>query len=334
MKLTLALLAPLAAAVAAAVTATGASAATSDVSANWAGYVASGADQETGWPTEYRSVSGTWTQPSANCSGGQGGPTSSAFWVGLGGNQEGSNALEQTGTEADCSANGAVTYSAWYELVPAASVHVNLPVEAGDTFSGSVRVNGTKVTVRLENLTRNETFTRTLSMSSPDVTSAEWIAEAPSSCSNYGNCQETSLTNFGKVKFSSAKATTVDGQTGTISDSSWSADAITLDTSASGGGDPFSRFATDMGAEQATPSALSSDGSSFSISWSDDTSSSTEPSAGAVPGYGDGGYGDGGYGGYGGGYPGYGDGGYGGYGGGGYGGYAGGLGAFFSLFGF
>jgi hypothetical protein len=320
MKLTsLAVLAPVAAGVTAAVLASGASAATSDVSANWAGYVASGVDATTGLAKSFNTVSGTWIQPTANCSSAaETGSTASAFWVGLGGNAEGSQSLEQTGTEADCNANGTATYSAWYELVPAASVKANLAVAAGDKISGSVHVNGTKVTVQLKDLTRKTSFTRTLAMAAPDVTSAEWIAEAPSACADYGRCQETSLTNFGTVKFSSATATTSDGHTGTISDPSWSADAVTLDTAT--GLDPFSRFATNQGSAQATPSALSASGNAFSVTWSNTGASSGDGSTGADPGYG-GGYPGGGYGGgYGGGFGGGFGGGYGGgFGAGGYG---------------
>ena len=83
------------------------------VSSNWSGYAVSGAT--------FATVSGAWTQPAADCSSASS-ITASAFWVGLGGNSETSNALEQTGTEADCNADGNATYSAWYELVPAASV--------------------------------------------------------------------------------------------------------------------------------------------------------------------------------------------------------------------
>ena len=80
---------------------------------NWAGYVvASSATTK----TSFSAVSGSWTQPAADCSAGS--PSHSAFWVGLGGYT--GDHLEQTGTSADCSATGQASYSAWYELVPAA----------------------------------------------------------------------------------------------------------------------------------------------------------------------------------------------------------------------
>ena len=85
------LLATLSVAAAAAALASTASAATTDVSANWAGYVTSGVDAVTGAAKSFTAVSGTWVQPAASCADG---PTASAFWVGLGGNSEGSQALE------------------------------------------------------------------------------------------------------------------------------------------------------------------------------------------------------------------------------------------------
>jgi hypothetical protein len=73
-------------------------------SANWSGYVASG--------KQFSAVSGSWVQPTANCSTGQG---NSAFWVGLGGSRDQqSQALEQVGTEADCGGGSSADNFAWY----------------------------------------------------------------------------------------------------------------------------------------------------------------------------------------------------------------------------
>src|SRR6516162_5175014 len=92
-------------------------------STNWAGYAVHRAG------VSFRQVSGTWIQPSAICVKGQ--PSYSAAWVGLGGYNPTSGALEQIGTEVDCTAAGKVTSSAWYELVPAPSRAISLPVAAG-----------------------------------------------------------------------------------------------------------------------------------------------------------------------------------------------------------
>jgi hypothetical protein len=224
-----------------------------NVSANWAGYAVTGPDPATGAAVSYTAVAGTWVQPTATCTRGR--ATYSAFWLGLGGFSEGSQALEQTGTTADCTATGKPNYSVWYELVPAASVPIKLKLAAGDTISAVVLVNGSSVTVRVRNLTRRTVATKRLTMSTaPDVSSAEWVAEAPSSCTSAGRCTILPLTNFGTVSFSQAAVATVDGLSGTISSPSWAATPIELVTNPAAG-------------TGATPGALASGGGSFSVSW-------------------------------------------------------------------
>jgi hypothetical protein len=270
-------------------------------SANWSGYVAGNA--------QFSSVSGSWVEPQANCSSGQG---YSSYWVGLGGAGN-AQALEQTGTEMDCSASGSGSHHAWYELVPAAPVNLDLNISAGDHMTGKVTVNGTNVTVTLSDETTGQSTTKNLQMDNPDVSSAEWIAEAPSQCDGSG-CNPLPLADFGKVSFSNSTAT-ANGHTGPISDSNWSSQSVQLDGGAGGG------FVSDTSSATASPSSLSSDGSSFSVNWGsggqststgDPSASAGDPSTSGYPsggsGYGDGsGYGAGGSG-YG--YPGsgYGDG--------------------------
>jgi hypothetical protein len=231
------------------------------VSSNWAGYAVSG--------TTFRTVSGTWTQPAADCSSSTAAQTASAFWVGLGGNSETSNALEQTGTEADCSTGGAARYFAWYELVPAASVKVPLKIAAGDRIAAAVKVSGTSVTVTLRNLTTGKGFMKTLRMASPDVSSAEWIAEAPSALTP-GGARILPLTDFGTVRFTGASATSTSGHTGAISDAAWSATRVDLASETGGPGGPgFGPFAPPNGGVEAVSSALKAGGSAFSVRWSD-----------------------------------------------------------------
>jgi Peptidase A4 family len=279
---------------------TAASAATTDgqaaSSANWSGYVAGGSPS--GSTTDYSSISGSWVEPSANCNSGQG---YSAFWVGLGGAGQGSNALEQTGTEADCASDGSSSHFAWYELVPAAPVKLDLKISPGDHVTGKVTVDGTNVTVVLSDTTTGQSVTKDLQMNNPDVSSAEWIAEAPSSCDGSGSCQPLPLTDFGNVSFSNASAT-ANGHTGTISDSNWTSNPVQLTP---GAGNQFAGagFVSDTGSggdtssAGATPSTLSSDGSAFSVAWggstADPTSVSSAGSSTAGSGYPGGGWSDG-----------------------------------------
>ncbi len=283
------------------------------VSANWAGYVANSANAVSGAPTSFTDVAGSWVEPKANCgSTSSTGPTSSAFWVGLGGNAESSNALEQTGTEADCSAAGVAHYFAWYELVPAGSVRIGMAVKPGDELSASVSVNGTDVGVSMNDVTTGASFSKTLTMRSPDTSSAEWITEAPSLCmSAYSACRQQALTNFGKVAFTSATALG-SGHSGAISDPSWTEAPVALQGYGGAGGS-FGRFSAEHAVAEALPSGLSAHGTAFSVSWH--KLALPQPPGG----FGDGGFGGGGGGGgFGGGGGGFGGGGGGGGNGGGY----------------
>jgi hypothetical protein len=228
------------------------------VSSNWAGYAVNGSDAAT--PTSFSSVSARWVQPRATCTLGR--ATYSAFWVGLGGLSDTSQALEQIGTDANCRATGTPVYSMWYELVPAASVKIKYKVFPGNVISATVNVVGTTVTVEIRNLTRRTKFTKVLHASVVDVSSAEWVAEAPSSCNSAGNCVVLPLTNFGSVSFTSSTAT-ANGHTGTIIDPVWTATPVEL---VSGAGTPFAEIGQ-TSSSGAVPSALSSDGAGFTIAW-------------------------------------------------------------------
>jgi hypothetical protein len=226
-------------------------------SSNWAGYAA----HRSG--VSYRGIRGSWTEPGASCV--RGIPTFSSYWVGIGGYSETSQALEQVGTEVDCSARGTVSSTAWYELVPAPSVGIRLTVRPGDLMQASVSVSGRAVTVTLYDATRRQGFRKTVRASSLDESSAEWIVEAPSECMSASSCQTLPLANFGSASFGSASARASGGRSGAISSALWRTTKIDLR--------PDSRrfiVNTDSGPQLgiATPSALSSGGTGFSVSYS------------------------------------------------------------------
>src|SRR5437764_15406098 len=97
-----------AAAVALAATPPAAAAATSVVGHNGGGYAV-----KTKSGAKFRKVAGTWVVRKPNCSTRS--PGYSAAWVGLGGFGQNPRRLEQTGTDANCTAAGKRRYSAWYE---------------------------------------------------------------------------------------------------------------------------------------------------------------------------------------------------------------------------
>lgn len=234
-------------------------AARTPVSSNWAGYAVTSIAGK-----RFARVSGSWVQPAPDCTSTA--PGYSAFWVGLGGYARTSQALEQIGTEADCSASGGVAYRAWYELVPANSVRVPMQIRPGDQVSASVAVSGRKVTVTIADRTRGTSYSRRLRMSAPDVSSAEWIAEAPAACFAGGGCRTLPLANFGQVTFSAASAT-AGGHAGPISDPAWSPTAISLRDVRFGFGRGFDRFAGAGAVSGADPGALASTGDSFAVTW-------------------------------------------------------------------
>jgi len=224
-------------------------------SSNWAGYAIHHSH------VTFREVVGAWTQPTLSCTPGV--SSYSAYWVGLGGYSTNSNALEQIGTEADCSMSGAARMSAWYELVPAPSRSLKLTVHAGNTLAANVSVTGHRVRLSLDDVTTHKTAVKTLNASELDVTSAEWIAEAPSECVSSNSCQTLPLADFGSTNFSFAFAQTSTGIEGTISNRSWSSTRITLVA----GGRRFAGMGGGGGGE-ATPSKLADAGSAFSVAYS------------------------------------------------------------------
>jgi Peptidase A4 family len=231
--------------------------AASAVSSNWAGFVVAGLGAgAVGRTPTFTRVAGTWTQPAATCTGGS--AAYSAFWVGIGGASETSQALEQIGSAADCAADGAASYYLWYELVPAAPRLLKLRVEPADVITASVAVSAKKkVTLSIRDLTRRTKFSKVLKTSAPDRSSAEWVAEAPSECFGNGACRTLPLTNFGTLAFTNASAT-ANGHKGPISDPAWGTTAVNLQAGSAGRSAPSG---------SATPGELSIDGKSFTVSW-------------------------------------------------------------------
>jgi len=160
---------------------------TNSTSTNWSGYAVTG--------SRFTSVSASWKQPTATCSA----TAYSSFWVGLDGDT--SNTVEQTGTDADCSGKSP-QYYAWYEMYPKFPVNLSRPVTPGDTMTASVTTDGRgNFTLTISDTTRGWTNTTTARLKSAKLSSAEVIAEAPSSSGGV-----LPLANFGTASFTAAKA--------------------------------------------------------------------------------------------------------------------------------
>jgi hypothetical protein len=209
---------------------------------NWSGYALSaGAGAVT-------QVAGNWVVPAvaSNVAG------YSSAWVGIDGWSN--NMVEQIGTDSDY-VNGQAHYYAWYEMYPAASVTLGLSISPGDTISASVAVTSPgQFTLSLMNVTTGKSSSVPPQTSSQaQLTSAEWIQEAPSSFAGI-----LPLANFGTINFSGANAT-VSGTSG-AADNGWSGTTL---------------YQVDMitrnGSLKDRTSALTDSGSpttsSFSVTW-------------------------------------------------------------------
>src|SRR5881396_1565935 len=189
-------------------------------STNWSGYAV------TGPSGSVSDAKGSWTVPAIQGSC----PSTnqySSFWVGIDGFSSGT--VEQTGTDSDCQ-NGAPTYYAWYEFYP----------------HPAFLING--LTITITDTTTSKSFSTSAKVHSAQRSSAEWIAEAPSSSGGI-----LPLADFGTVSFSACTAM-VSGTSGTIGSFGSSVQVITM--------------VSNSGAVKAQPSSLSgSGGDSFSVTW-------------------------------------------------------------------
>jgi hypothetical protein len=225
------------------------------VSSNWSGYVARRAAGG-----GFDAASGSWRMPRIVCSPGTG--SSAAFWVGIGGFGVGSPSLQQLGGSADCSPAGAVSYRLWTEIVPSPPTFVSLRVGPGDLVSGSVSVAAKAVSFTLRNLTRGTRYTARGSRPRlADVSTAEWIAEAPSLCRTMSVCEVVPLSNFGTVVFTDVRAS-AGGAGGRLGTPGWRVTPVALVGSAES-----ARYIASSNAFAAVPGPTSAAGRSFPVTF-------------------------------------------------------------------
>jgi hypothetical protein len=212
-------------------------------STNWSGYAV------TGSKGSVTSVQGSWVVPTVT-----GTKTAySSFWVGIDGFN--SSTVEQIGTDSDIK-NGKPAYYAWYEFYPNPMVEISIvTISPGDIISASVTYSGSTFTVSITDDNTGKSFSTSGKVRNAARSSAEWIAEAPSSMRGV-----LPLANFGTVNFgqdttliSGTCYATISGVTGSVGSFGSAVQKITM--------------VTNRGATKASPSPLSSDGTSFSVTW-------------------------------------------------------------------
>jgi hypothetical protein len=211
---------------------------------NWSGYAVTG--------SSFTNAKGSWTVPTADCS--KTPNTYAAFWVGIDGYS--SDSVEQTGTDSDCDGKSP-SYYAWYEFYPNPSVLISsISVSPGNQMSAEVVYSASEFTITITNETTGKSYSKSSKVSGAKRSSAEWIAEAPC-CTNSGGILP--LADFGTVDLG-ADYTGVSG---------------TNDATDSTKSGPIGDFSTveeitmvsSRGADEAVPSGLTSDGTSFDVIW-------------------------------------------------------------------
>jgi hypothetical protein len=213
---------------------------------NWAGYSV----HHDG--TAFSDVQGDWVQPTASCSGNK--TTLAAFFVGIDGAISSSSSVEQTGTEADCS-KGSPVYFAWYEMYPAPPVTISdCNVAASDAIHAEVQHGSGKSFTVTINVNGTQCFSHAVNAPvTPDLSTAEWIAEAPATGGHFWP-----LTDFTQADFSNASATG-NRHKGAIDDTAWDFDANTM----------VARGNPNQPTIKAQPGSLTDSGgtSAFTVDW-------------------------------------------------------------------
>jgi hypothetical protein len=206
-------------------------------SLNWSGYaVTPSTDNIT-------AVSSTFTVPSAALAP----PGFAATWTGIGGYS--TSDLIQAGASEDSTPSNPLLgdqYYAWYEILPASETQLtgctgdaNCTVNPGDTITVNIsQVSGDTWSISMADA-GHWTWSQDVNYASSE-SSGEWILEAPTVGA------QTTLADVGTAHFGPTSTYTAGGVTHTIAE-----------------GDPTQIDLSPGVVNEATPSALASDGQSF-----------------------------------------------------------------------
>jgi len=212
-------------------------------STNWSGYIAapSLSTSKTGSVTY---AAGSWVVPSLLPTPDS---TDCAIWVGIDGAL--SATVEQIGTSHNWF-QGAQENFAWFEMYPNGSYElVGFPLDIGDQISARVSYKGNNVfKLVLFNHTKgisSEVPASQTTMAGTQRSCAEWVVEAPYSSG------VLPLSDFRLVTFNYCSAV-INGLSGTINDSRWVSEPVTMQGSSG---------------VKALPSSLLKNGTCFTVFW-------------------------------------------------------------------
>jgi hypothetical protein len=210
---------------------------------NWSGFAVTG--------TAFTEAKGSWVVPAVDCT--KSSNAWASFWVGIDGYS--SSTVEQTGTGVWCNRRTPVYY-AWYEFYPAGTQEIStMTITPGDIISAEIKYASSEFTATITDTTTGATFTTTQAVSGAARTSAEWIAEAPEAVTGILNLADFSVAQFGNdyTSITGTNAATDAAYSGAISKFGTKVERISQ--------------VDDTVYIEATPSALSTDGSSFTSKW-------------------------------------------------------------------
>lgn len=169
-------------------------------SSNWSGIIDTG--------TTYSAVAGDWTVPWPFTSTGE---RVASTWIGISGVKD--NALIQVGV-TEAVTGHAVTYAAWYELIPAAPIQIDRPVAHGDQMRALILQKGPRTWyVGIEDLTQGWVVTGIVPYTASLANSAEWITERPTTGSTG---KLLTLPDYGTARFHDLRLNGVDLTTSQI----------------------------------------------------------------------------------------------------------------------
>ena len=146
-------------------------------------------------------------------------------------------------------------------------------------------VAGHDATLGIRDLTTGQRTSRTVHLGAVDVSSAEWIVEAPSNCTSSGKCQALPLADFGSVAFTNATAT-IGARTSTIATGNWSSTSLQLQATRASLAESGSegRFAG-AALVLATPSALTRASGAFTVAYSERSGEGRAAEGPTLPGF-------------------------------------------------
>jgi Peptidase A4 family len=205
---------------------------------NWAGYAVTGSG--------FTQARGSWVVPAVDCAVTRN--ASVSFWVGMDGWNDAT--VEQTGTDSDCDGDRP-KYYAWYEFFPKAGVSItSVAVSPGDAMAAEVDYDGSEFTITMTNQSTGESYSTSAAVPGARRESAEWITEMNGSV----------LSDFGTARFGS-------DFTGAMNSNSATDAATSGPIGTFKKGVQASIMVAGKDVDEAVPSFLSLDGTSFTVSW-------------------------------------------------------------------